>query len=443
MSWVAQTPLVAVLLGYLVFLFLIAAAAERFGRRLQGTRLRTVTYVLAISVYCTAWTFYGSVGLAANRGLEFLTIYLGPALIALTWPTLLRKLVRVAKEQRITTISDFIGSRYGKSAGLGTLVAVLVVCGMIPYIALQLKAVSTSFTLIMREGAVLDVFDPTLLVAGTLAVFGILFGAVLVGLIYLLCATMFGRRRIGVHRCRAVRLEPHGLDRIPWQVFLRRFGGVAERFGIRELLDVGLGDLALLVGETHPLEPFVHRAAELFFRLQQVDASKIGQELRGVVLFDFVPQNLRRDVWLALIDRRGDHPMRAVGVLTGSQRVVVREGLGGEHRDQRVGAHAAGPVQAANHGLLDRQMIQQRDRVVRELLHRVRARSTARSSAEPAQIRCNATPAGGKAPQLRIPHPAVQREGVQEQPQGELGRTGRIAPPQPASTVTYCSPSTS
>ncbi len=172
-----STPLVAVLLGYLVFLFLVAAVAERFGRRLMAPRLRTLTYVLAISVYCTAWTFYGSVGLAANRGLEFLTIYLGPALIALMWPTVLRKLVRVAKEQRITTISDFIASRYGKSASLGTLVAALVVCGMIPYIALQLKAVSVTFQMMIQEDSVLSGFDPALLVAGTLALFGILFGA--------------------------------------------------------------------------------------------------------------------------------------------------------------------------------------------------------------------------------------------------------------------------
>src|SRR5437763_12951229 len=113
--------LIGILLGYLVFLFLVAAAAERFAVRLMAPRLRTLTYVMAVSVYCTAWTLYGSVGLAANRGLEFLTIYLGPALIALTWPTMLRKLVRVVKEQRITTISDFLGSRYGKSAALGTL----------------------------------------------------------------------------------------------------------------------------------------------------------------------------------------------------------------------------------------------------------------------------------------------------------------------------------
>jgi PAS domain S-box-containing protein len=172
-----STPLVAVLLAYLVFLFLVAAVAERFGRRLMAPRLRTLTYVLAISVYCTAWTFYGSVGLAANRGLEFLTIYLGPALIALMWPTVLRKLVRVAKEQRITTISDFIASRYGKSASLGTLVAALVVCGMIPYIALQLKAVTSTFQMMIREDSALAGYDPAILVAGTLALFGILFGA--------------------------------------------------------------------------------------------------------------------------------------------------------------------------------------------------------------------------------------------------------------------------
>lgn len=177
MSWGSQTTLLSILLGYLVFLFVVATVGEALAPRLTRSRLRTLTYVLAASVYCTAWTFYGSVGLAANRGLEFLTIYLGPALIALLWPLFLRKLVRVSKEQRITSISDFISSRYGKSGPLGTLVALLVVCGMIPYIALQLKAVSASFKMILHEESVLDVFDPTLLVAATLALFGILFGA--------------------------------------------------------------------------------------------------------------------------------------------------------------------------------------------------------------------------------------------------------------------------
>jgi PAS domain S-box-containing protein len=176
-SGLSPTALLSIVLGYLAFLFLVASVGEAFAPRLGRGRPRTLIYVLAASVYCTAWTFYGSVGLAANRGLEFLTIYLGPACVALLWPVLLRKLVRVSKEQRITSVSDFISSRYGKSAPLGTLVAALVVCGMIPYIALQLKAVSGSFKMILREEAVLEVFDPTLVVAVTLALFGILFGA--------------------------------------------------------------------------------------------------------------------------------------------------------------------------------------------------------------------------------------------------------------------------
>jgi Na+/proline symporter/signal transduction histidine kinase len=176
-SGLSPTALLSVVLGYLAFLFLVASVGEAFAARLGRGRPGTLIYVLAASVYCTAWTFYGSVGLAANRGLEFLTIYLGPACVALLWPVLLRKLVRVSKEQRITSVSDFISSRYGKSASLGTLVAALVVCGMIPYIALQLKAVSASFKMILREESVLEVFDPTLVVAVTLALFGILFGA--------------------------------------------------------------------------------------------------------------------------------------------------------------------------------------------------------------------------------------------------------------------------
>jgi PAS domain S-box-containing protein len=175
-SWLDYSPLVSIVLGYLLFLFGVAYAAER-SRRLRTPRLQMLTYVLTASVYCTAWTFYGSVGLAAHRGLEFLTIYLGPALVALLWPFLLRRLVRVVKEQRITSVSDFIASRYGKSAPLGALAALLVSLGLIPYIALQLQAVSQSFKLILRQETILEWLDPALLVAVVLGVFGILFGA--------------------------------------------------------------------------------------------------------------------------------------------------------------------------------------------------------------------------------------------------------------------------
>ncbi len=110
-------------------------------------------YALSLAVYCTAWTFYGSVGRAAT-GLSFLTIYLGPTLTALLWGSLLVKMVRVSKSQRITSIADFIASRYGMSQLLGGLVTVIAVVGVVPYIALQLKAIARSYTILLHYPAI-------------------------------------------------------------------------------------------------------------------------------------------------------------------------------------------------------------------------------------------------------------------------------------------------
>lgn len=106
-------------------------------------------YSLSLAVYCTSWTFYGSVGRAATTGIDFLTIYLGPTLIAFSWWFLLRKIVRISKEQNVTSIADFISSRYGKSSLLGAIVTIFAVLGIMPYIALQLKAVARSFDLLV------------------------------------------------------------------------------------------------------------------------------------------------------------------------------------------------------------------------------------------------------------------------------------------------------
>ena len=108
-------------------------------------------YALSLGVYCTAWTFYGSVGRAANNGLDFLPIYLGPTLMAAGWWFILRKMIRISKVNRITSIADFIGSRYGKSSMLAGLVTVISVVGIIPYISLQLKAISTSFDVLWQH----------------------------------------------------------------------------------------------------------------------------------------------------------------------------------------------------------------------------------------------------------------------------------------------------
>ena len=101
-----------------------------------------VIYSLSLAVYATAWTFYGSVGRAASDGVGFLPIYIGPTLMILLWWFVVRKMIRISKVNRITSLADFIASRYGKSALLGGLVTVIAVIGILPYISLQLKAVS-------------------------------------------------------------------------------------------------------------------------------------------------------------------------------------------------------------------------------------------------------------------------------------------------------------
>ncbi len=135
--------------GYIGLLFAIAYYADRRAREGRSVIATPIIYSLSLAVYATAWTFYGSVGRAAHDGVGFLPIYIGPTLMALLWWFVLRKMIRVAKLARITSLADFIASRYGKSALLGGLVTLIAVIGILPYISLQLKAVSSSFEIIL------------------------------------------------------------------------------------------------------------------------------------------------------------------------------------------------------------------------------------------------------------------------------------------------------
>ncbi|KRS11996.1 sodium:solute symporter [Roseovarius atlanticus] len=177
----ALNVIVLVSLIYVALLFCVAFAADRAAARGRGTWLRSpIVYTLSLSIYCTAWTFYGAVGFAARSGLEYLTIYLGPTLVMVGWWWTLRKMVRVGRSQRITSIADLISSRFGKSNALAVCVTVLAVIASTPYIALQLQSVTISF-------AAFAAVDPThtgeisetgvaLWVAIGLMVFTILFG---------------------------------------------------------------------------------------------------------------------------------------------------------------------------------------------------------------------------------------------------------------------------
>jgi Na+/proline symporter/nitrogen-specific signal transduction histidine kinase len=176
---------VGVSFAYLGLLFAIAYWADRRADADRSVIARPTIYALSLAVYCTAWTFYGSVGRAAASGLGFLPIYLGPTLVVLLWGSLLVKMVRVSKAERITSIADFIASRYGKSHLLGGLVTVIAVIGVVPYIALQLKAISRSFTILLgypdvvmpNPAATEPIWgDTAFQVALLLAAFTILFG---------------------------------------------------------------------------------------------------------------------------------------------------------------------------------------------------------------------------------------------------------------------------
>ena len=168
--------LIGVCLAYVIALFAVAFWAERASMRGRANWLRSpMIYTLSLSIYCTGWTFYGAVGYAARSGLEFVTIYLGPSLVMLGWWWILRKLVRIGRAQRVTSIADLISSRFGKSNGLGVLVTILAIVGTTPYIALQLQSVTLSFGAFANSESLSDNTAALWLGAG-LALFTILFG---------------------------------------------------------------------------------------------------------------------------------------------------------------------------------------------------------------------------------------------------------------------------
>lgn len=171
-------------LAYMGLLFGIAYYGDKRADAGRSIIANPYLYTLSIAVYCTAWTFYGSVGRAATTGVGFLPIYLGPTLVAVLFWFTLRRIVRITKVHRITSIADFIASRYGKSGLLGGLVTIIAVLGIMPYISIQLKAIAISYNVLRQYPDVVtpvlhtDVIwaDTSFYIALVLVVFSILFG---------------------------------------------------------------------------------------------------------------------------------------------------------------------------------------------------------------------------------------------------------------------------
>ncbi len=177
----SQALVIAASFAYLLLLFAVAHQGDRMAARGRSLIANPWMYSLSMAVYCSAWTYFGSVGRAATGGVWFLPIYLGPTLaMGLGW-LVLRKIVRIAKTYRITSIADFIGSRYGKSHLLAGLVTLIALVGILPYIALQLKAISAGYALLISGSASTTAThwssDSTFYLALALAGFTMVFGA--------------------------------------------------------------------------------------------------------------------------------------------------------------------------------------------------------------------------------------------------------------------------
>ena len=167
--------LLVILSAYLAVLFYIAYWAEKKGNSKWTNN--PYIYTFSLAVYCTAWTYYGSVGVAADSGLSYLPIYLGPVIIAPSWILILRKIIRISRVNKIASIADFISLRYGNSRFLGAIVTVICLTGIIPYIALQLKAIAETFHVVTKTEIRSYIFDDTTTyVAVALALFASYYG---------------------------------------------------------------------------------------------------------------------------------------------------------------------------------------------------------------------------------------------------------------------------
>lgn len=167
--------LLLILLFYLGLLFFIAQWAERKGKSRWTNN--PYVYSLALAVYCTTWTYYGSIGVAANSGLNYLPIYLGPVIAFPAWIVILKKIIRISRVNKISSIADFISLRYGNSRFLGALVTIISLIAILPYIGLQLKAISETFHVVTNSSESTNIFlDTSTYVALVLALFASFYG---------------------------------------------------------------------------------------------------------------------------------------------------------------------------------------------------------------------------------------------------------------------------
>jgi Na+/proline symporter/nitrogen-specific signal transduction histidine kinase len=230
----SQPIIIAVAVAYLLVLFAVAWTVEHSSGRISRLTGSSLVYTLSLAVYCSSWTFNGGVGRASQTGLDFLPIYLGPTLVFCLGPILIRKILRISHAHRITSIADLIGARFGKQASLAALVTIIATLGLLPYIALQLKSISSGF-LALSAGAASA--DPT---GGPMLADGALWAAIVLTVF----AMLFGSRSIrpGEH-------HPGMVVAVAVESILKLIGLTAIGLFVGYWLFDGLGDLFTRAGQ--------------------------------------------------------------------------------------------------------------------------------------------------------------------------------------------------
>lgn len=171
----SRVALYALVILYLALLFLVAHTAEKKKSKMWVNN--PYIYALSLAVYCTAWTYYGSIGVAANDGLDYLPIYIGPVIVIPAWIYINKKILQISRVNKVSSIADFISLRYGNSRSFGAIITLVCIFGIIPYIGLQIKAISETFHLVTQTPISKNIFsDNATMVVLLLALFSSYYG---------------------------------------------------------------------------------------------------------------------------------------------------------------------------------------------------------------------------------------------------------------------------
>ena len=156
---------------YILLLFLIAYFSDKIKLKNISTRKKALVYSFSLAIYCSSWTFYGAVGSASISGWQYIAIYLGPILMYTVGWSFIKRFVKVAHQKNTTSISDFIATRYDKSQSIAALVTVIAVVATIPYIALQIKAVTVVIQFFGADQLMVSGMDESIYITIVLIIF--------------------------------------------------------------------------------------------------------------------------------------------------------------------------------------------------------------------------------------------------------------------------------